>query len=350
MSSESQIEKKKKDDSGESFQVPGPAQDLAIKSPVHDYLEWVKKRNDCMDVTYLAEKWLLAITSTNNNRDRLSSSCKLDVLTIGSALWMCHRSKEHHGHVGCLPRHREIPQCHRSSAFCFQGYWQWLTFTFLQRHLGYKQVRYLEHPSKEFVTISFPFSNFTGRGVLLKAFAASFCTLNFIGGTRCGFRYPCSNLWRMVQVHVLCRALGSFGIYIYRPLSNTSLIYINRSTFLITVIFMLTSAAVVTEICSALPSIYIWAAESAGPKYAKFFWFIVDWWSCTAWMTFPAICCQVCPIIICTISCIIGFYFRFLQIISFLSLQYGQLTSREEPTIATSSGGLSSGLFLKCSF
>ena len=41
-------------------------------------------------------------------------------------------------------------------------------------------------------------------------------------------------------------------IYIYTPLSNTSLIY------------------------SSLPlssSLYIWAAESAGPKYARFFWF-----------------------------------------------------------------------------
>ncbi|PCH41638.1 amino acid transporter [Wolfiporia cocos MD-104 SS10] len=45
------------------------------------------------------------------------------------------------------------------------------------------------------------------------------------------------------------------------------------------------------EICSALPlsgSIYIWTAGSAGPKYARFFGFIVAWWSCTAWMTFAA--------------------------------------------------------------
>ncbi|KDR74511.1 hypothetical protein GALMADRAFT_227573 [Galerina marginata CBS 339.88] len=58
---------------------------------------------------------------------------------------------------------------------------------------------------------------------------------------------------------------------------------------------MMISAAVLAEICSALPlsgSIYIWAAESAGPKYARFFGFIVAWWSCTAWMTFAAGNCQ----------------------------------------------------------
>jgi len=59
---------------------------------------------------------------------------------------------------------------------------------------------------------------------------------------------------------------------------------------------MMITAAVLAEICSALPlsgSIYIWAAESAGPKYARFFGFIVAWWSCTAWMTFTAGNCQV---------------------------------------------------------
>lgn len=59
---------------------------------------------------------------------------------------------------------------------------------------------------------------------------------------------------------------------------------------------MTITAAVLAEICSALPvsgSIYIWAAESAGPKYARFFGFVVAWWSCTAWMTFTAGNCQV---------------------------------------------------------
>ncbi|PCH41639.1 amino acid transporter [Wolfiporia cocos MD-104 SS10] len=56
-------------------------------------------------------------------------------------------------------------------------------------------------------------------------------------------------------------------------------------------IFMFITAGVLAEICSALPlsgSIYVWTAESAGPKYARFFGFIVAWWSCTAWMTFSA--------------------------------------------------------------
>jgi len=60
-------------------------------------------------------------------------------------------------------------------------------------------------------------------------------------------------------------------------------------------IFMFMTAAVLAEICSALPlsgSIYIWAAESAGPKYARLFGFVVAWWSCTAWMTFAAGNCQ----------------------------------------------------------
>jgi translation initiation factor 5B len=70
------------------------------------------------------------------------------------------------------------------------------------------------------------------------------------------------------------------------------------SNFLITLVGMWITAAVLAEICSALPlsgSIYIWAAESAGPKYARFFGFVVAWWSCTAWMTFVAGNCQVCP-------------------------------------------------------
>ncbi|KAI0250560.1 amino acid transporter [Lactifluus subvellereus] len=60
-------------------------------------------------------------------------------------------------------------------------------------------------------------------------------------------------------------------------------------------VFMFITAFVLAEICSALPlsgSIYIWAAESAGPKYARFFGFLVAWWSTTAWMTFTAGNCQ----------------------------------------------------------
>src|SRR5579863_9759604 len=69
-----------------------------------------------------------------------------------------------------------------------------------------------------------------------------------------------------------------------------------RSSYLITMVFMFITAFVLAEICSALPlsgSIYIWAAESAGPKYARFFGFVVAWWSTTAWMTFTAGNCQV---------------------------------------------------------
>ncbi|KAH9909440.1 amino acid transporter [Fomitopsis serialis] len=57
---------------------------------------------------------------------------------------------------------------------------------------------------------------------------------------------------------------------------------------------MFITAAVMAEICSALPlsgSIYVWSAESAGPKYGRFFGFVVAWWACTAWMTFSASCC-----------------------------------------------------------
>ncbi|KAG2014037.1 gamma-aminobutyric acid transporter [Coprinopsis cinerea AmutBmut pab1-1] len=58
---------------------------------------------------------------------------------------------------------------------------------------------------------------------------------------------------------------------------------------------MMITAFILAEICSALPlsgSIYIWAAESAGPKYARFVGFIVAFWSSTAWMTFAAGNCQ----------------------------------------------------------
>jgi hypothetical protein len=69
-----------------------------------------------------------------------------------------------------------------------------------------------------------------------------------------------------------------------------------RSMFVVAVVFMFMNAAVLAELCSALPvsgSIYIWAAQSAGPKYARFVGFIVAWWSCTAWMIFTANVSQV---------------------------------------------------------
>ncbi|PBL01910.1 hypothetical protein ARMGADRAFT_1023285 [Armillaria gallica] len=102
---------------------------------------------------------------------------------------------------------------------------------------------------------------------LIESFAASFCALNFIGGVRSG-------------LFLGLLAGGPAAVW---------------SSYIITIVFMLITAAVLAEICSALPlsgSIYIWAAESAGPKYARFFGFIVAWWSCTAWMTFAAGNCQ----------------------------------------------------------
>ncbi|KAI0070310.1 hypothetical protein K474DRAFT_1713450 [Panus rudis PR-1116 ss-1] len=102
---------------------------------------------------------------------------------------------------------------------------------------------------------------------LVESFAASFVALNFIGGVRSG-------------IFLGLLAGGPAAIW---------------SSYLISMVFMWITAAVIAEICSALPlsgSIYIWAAESAGPKYGRFFGFIVAWWSCTAWMTFAAGNCQ----------------------------------------------------------
>ena len=94
-------------------------------------------------------------------------------------------------------------------------------------------------------------------------------------------RRPSSNMVRKCLVYLCVYGNDLFKI---------------RSSYLITIVFMLITAAVLAEICSALPlsgSIYIWAAESAGPKYARFFGFVVAWWACTAWMTFAAGNCQV---------------------------------------------------------
>ncbi|KAG8218255.1 hypothetical protein J3R82DRAFT_3865 [Butyriboletus roseoflavus] len=101
----------------------------------------------------------------------------------------------------------------------------------------------------------------------IESFAASFVALNFIGGVRSFF-------------FLGLLAGGPAAIW---------------SSYVVTIIFMIITAAVLAEICSALPlsgSIYIWAAESAGPKHARFFGFLVAWWSCTAWMTFTASNCQ----------------------------------------------------------
>ncbi|KAG1787654.1 uncharacterized protein HD556DRAFT_1246519, partial [Suillus plorans] len=102
---------------------------------------------------------------------------------------------------------------------------------------------------------------------LIESFAASFVALNFIGSVR-----------SFLFLGLL--AGGPAAIW---------------SSYVVTMIFMFITAAVLAEICSALPlsgSIYLWAAESAGPKHARFFGFLVAWWACTAWMTFTASNCQ----------------------------------------------------------
>jgi amino acid transporter len=68
-----------------------------------------------------------------------------------------------------------------------------------------------------------------------------------------------------------------------------------RSSYVVTCVFVFITAAVLAEICSALPaagSIYFWAAEAGGPRYGRLFGFIVAWWSTTAWTTFVASVCQ----------------------------------------------------------
>ncbi|KAJ7490559.1 gamma-aminobutyric acid transporter [Mycena latifolia] len=105
---------------------------------------------------------------------------------------------------------------------------------------------------------------------LIESFAASFCALNFIGGVRS-------------------------TIFLGLLAGGPAAIWSVASSYLITIVFMLIAAAVLAEICSALPLsgfIHIWVAESAGPKYARFFGFVVAWWSCTAWMAFTAGNCQ----------------------------------------------------------
>jgi len=59
----------------------------------------------------------------------------------------------------------------------------------------------------------------------------------------------------------------------------------------VTCLFTFITAAVIAEICSALPlagSIYLWAAQAGGPRFGQLFGFVVAWWSTTAWTTFCA--------------------------------------------------------------
>ncbi|EER27631.1 amino acid permease family protein [Coccidioides posadasii C735 delta SOWgp] len=73
--------------------------------------------------------------------------------------------------------------------------------------------------------------------------------------------------------------------------TDDALLVINRINYLITAVFTFITAAVIAEICSALPSagsIYLWAAEAGGPRYGRLLGFVVAWWSTTAWTTFCA--------------------------------------------------------------
>ncbi|KAK4505293.1 hypothetical protein PRZ48_003256 [Zasmidium cellare] len=100
-----------------------------------------------------------------------------------------------------------------------------------------------------------------------ESFAASFAALYVVGGVRTTFTI----------------GVGAGGPAAY------------WSSYVVTCIFVMITAAVLAEICSALPaagSIYFWAAESGGRRYGRLFGFIVAWWSCTAWTTFIASDCQ----------------------------------------------------------
>ncbi|KAI0057771.1 amino acid transporter [Artomyces pyxidatus] len=97
----------------------------------------------------------------------------------------------------------------------------------------------------------------------LENFAASFVTLNFMASIR---------------------TIMFLGLLAGGPQAVWS-------TFLISVTFSVITAFVIAEVCSALPlsgSIYIWAAESAGPKYARFVGFMVACWAASSWITFTA--------------------------------------------------------------
>ncbi|KAJ7768596.1 hypothetical protein DFH07DRAFT_954483 [Mycena maculata] len=98
---------------------------------------------------------------------------------------------------------------------------------------------------------------------LIESFASSFCAMNFIGVTR-------------TLLYIGLATGGPAAMW------SSSLIHIVGSTI---------TAAVLAEICSALPlsgSIYIWASEAAGAAYGRLAGFMVAWWACTAWISFVA--------------------------------------------------------------
>ncbi|QVM11633.1 hypothetical protein D8B26_006279 [Coccidioides posadasii str. Silveira] len=98
---------------------------------------------------------------------------------------------------------------------------------------------------------------------LLESFSTTFSALYFVGGVRVTFSTGIA-------------AGGNLAYWI---------------NYLITAVFTFITAAVIAEICSALPSagsIYLWAAEAGGPRYGRLLGFVVAWWSTTAWTTFCA--------------------------------------------------------------
>ncbi|KAF8855768.1 putative amino acid permease [Acephala macrosclerotiorum] len=98
---------------------------------------------------------------------------------------------------------------------------------------------------------------------LIENFSTTFAALYFVGGVRVTF---------------------STGIA-----AGGNLAY--WTSYLVTCVFTFTTAAVIAETCSSLPSagsIYLWAAEAGGPKYGRLLGFTVAWWSTTAWTTFCA--------------------------------------------------------------
>lgn len=98
---------------------------------------------------------------------------------------------------------------------------------------------------------------------LFESFASSFAALYFIGGIRVTF---------------------TIGVGAGGPLAYWT-------SYIVTCFFVFITAAVLAEVCSALPaagSIYFWAAAAGGKKYGRLFGCIVAWWSCTAWTTFIA--------------------------------------------------------------
>src|SRR6201992_3648498 len=114
------------------------------------------------------------------------------------------------------------------------------------------------------------------------------------------------NLMRVAALYFIggIRVTFSIGVGAGGPAAYWFVLEINNwslyshffmSSYVITCIFVTIMAAVLAEICSALPaagSIYFWAAGAGGRRYGRLFGFIVAWWSTTAWTTFVASNCQ----------------------------------------------------------